>query len=560
MKIKYSIYTVVLALLVFLSSCSDDFITIDPKSEWKLDNYFENSSQVDIAFGGIYGNLRGMSLYGEALSISMAYGTDEGYYNRGYDERWTVSLNAHTTLDPFVADTWRNLYTVINNANNMITYMDSTNFESDEYKRNLAEAKFLRAFAYMNLTMWWNEIPLRDKPTIDQSSNHVGLSSLEDVYNFIIEDFTYATQNLPHVTDPEFIHGRAHKMSAHGLLARLYLKMGGYPYNNSEAYTKALAHCDTIIYQDAYHELLDIDADSTGYKTLFTQMISGEQYNLKENLFEITYTNNLDIGMPTMGSIGVGNGLLFTLQDGNNHPTTKKNFINASPAFNIIYDATDMRKEWNVPAMTMGNSGKINDISGGGALAWGYCPGKFRRWDAPDPDWREADEKPDSYDLLTGESLISINQSPINFPILRYSDILLMYAEAANEVNGGPTTEAIANINLVKDRAGAAQIEVSNPAAIADKDAFFTEIVDERLRELAFEGLRKHDLVRWELLEDKLAYLETIVTSEGAFDEVKNGHFLRAVRNFDPARHLALPYPFQEVTINDSINQKPAWE
>ncbi|TLX78181.1 RagB/SusD family nutrient uptake outer membrane protein [Labilibacter sediminis] len=555
-KMKHYIYTILLAVLVLMSSC-EDYITIEPKSEWKLDNYFENPTQVDIAFGGMYGMMRSPDLFGEALSISMAYGTDEGYYNRAYDERWTVSLNAHTTLDPFVADTWRNLYTIVHNANNMITYMDPANFEEEEYNRYLAEARFLRGFAYLNLTLWWNEVPLREMPTTDQTSNHVGLSTLGDVYNFIIEDLEFASHNLPHVTDGSYIAGRAHRMAAHGLLARLYMKMGGYPYNNVESYQKALAHCDTIIYQDVYHQLR-VNGDTTGYRDLFIDVIGGEQYDLKENLFEITFTNNLDIGMATMGSIGVGNGLLFTAQDGQNYPTTKKNFINASPILDMKYDETDKRKNWNIPGITINNALKIVKITGG-PLSWGYCPGKFRRWDPENYDELVDGANVMNYVLLTNESMISINQSPINFPVLRYSDVLLMYAEAANEVSGGPTAEALQCINEVRDRAGLEALEVANPSAAGNKDLFFEEIVDERLRELAFEGLRKHDLVRWGLLDEKLAEVEAAVKGDAIYDALKHDHFLRAVRNFDINKHLALPYPFQEVTINDKLDQKPEW-
>ncbi|WP_083634646.1 RagB/SusD family nutrient uptake outer membrane protein [Saccharicrinis aurantiacus] len=541
--------------LVSMSSCND-FIDLDPQSEWKLEDFYETSSQIEVAFAGMYGNLRGSNLFGSGLSMEMAYGTDEGSYNRAYDELWRVSLNLHNSMDNDIAGAWKSLYTIIHNANNMITYTDPVNFEDEEYKNIIGEARFLRAFCHMTLTYWWNEIPLRDKPTTDQSSNDIEVSSLEDIYDFIIADFEYACSNLPHVTSENYLAGRAHQMAAHGMLARLYLKMAGYPHKNTEGFAKALAHCDTIMMEDGYHQLRT-SADSLGYENLFRNMIGGDQYDLEENMFEITFTNNLDIGMGTMGSNGVNNGLLFGEMDGVNHPTTRQFFVQASPLFNILHLEEDKRKLWNVPAMSRLETG--NNVRVKGPLSWAYAPGKFRRWepaDYADLDIWKADQP---YVLLTNETNISINQSPINFPILRYADILLMYAEAANEVNGGPTGEAIAALNQVRQRAGLEIIELGEPEALGGKDAFFNELVDERFREFAFEGIRKHDLIRWELYEEKLQTYASAIEGEPDYDEFNHAHYLRSVRNFDINKHLSLPYPFQEVTINKLLDQKPEW-
>src|SRR5690606_25114400 len=92
-------------------------------------------------------------------------------------------------------------------------------------------------------------------------------------------------------------------------------------------------------------------------------------------------------------------------------------------------------------------------------------------------------------------------------------------------------------------------------------DAFFREIVDERLRELCFEGLRKQDLIRWNLLEDKLGELEEAVTLSPDYVETNTFHqtYLEPGETFDKDKHLLLPYPLQEVMINTELPQRYPW-
>jgi len=132
-----------------------------------------------------------------------------------------------------------------------------------------------------------------------------------------------------------------------------------------------------------------------------------------------------------------------------------------------------------------------------------------------------------------------------------------MFAEATNELNG-PTAEAVAAIDLVRNRAGLENLGTAKPEAIAGQDAFFEEITDERLRELCFEGQRKHDLIRWGLLEEKLAVLYESVIYHPNYTPAM-AYKYRCYTNFDSSKHLSLPYPEQEVLINNLLEQKPEW-
>lgn len=142
------------------------------------------------------------------------------------------------------------------------------------------------------------------------------------------------------------------------------------------------------------------------------------------------------------------------------------------------------------------------------------------------------------------------NYTPINFPLLRYSDVLLMYAEAENEVNGA-TAEAKAAVKQVRDRAKASD----KSTAIGTKDDMRQLIRDERFRELAFEGIRKYDLIRWGIFQSNMKSLASeIETSAPAAVR----YMALAGKNV-AERDLLLPIPIAEISLNNAIKQNPGW-
>lgn len=163
---------------------------------------------------------------------------------------------------------------------------------------------------------------------------------------------------------------------------------------------------------------------------------------------------------------------------------------------------------------------------------------------------------------MTLESPEPVNQhfTGINFPILRYSDVLLMFAEAENQLNG-PTAVAQEAIDLVRNRAGLKNLSVVKTDAIASQESFFQEIVDERFRELCFEGHRKHDLIRWGLLEEKLEEAYDAIRFEPGYNAAQ-AYKHRDWDNFEKGstKHLSLPYPEQEILINNLLDQKDLWK
>ncbi len=146
-----------------------------------------------------------------------------------------------------------------------------------------------------------------------------------------------------------------------------------------------------------------------------------------------------------------------------------------------------------------------------------------------------------------------------NFPVIRYADVLLMKAEAENEVNGGPNAAAYKALNEVRRRGYGKAVDVPDadadaPAGMGKQD-FLAFLQDERARELAFEGMRKHDLIRWGLYLSKMQSLIADITTNApsAWRYAAN-----AAKNVT-ARNLVFPIPNTEITVNHLIIQNPNW-
>jgi hypothetical protein len=583
MKRNLNIYIALTCFLTMLSGC-EEFLEVEPESTLGINSFYTTPTEADIALAGIYGVLADDDLYGQGMNIIMEAGTDEGFYNRRYNEGWQVSLYRHTALTDRLQKAWGQLYQAINLSNLFLENIKEGNFTQEEFTQYKAEARFLRAHSFHLLTNWWNEIPLQLTSTKNQSDNHLAASSLEDVYTQIISDYTYASENLPGDVGTQRTNGRANKWAAHGLLARLYLKMAGQPYNDETKYELAKQHCKIVMDSQIYRlnptattTVVDANGDTKiivtedGYRNHFLSYLK-DTYDHQESIFEISFKYLRALGLFTDGRVGTTNGIPFPFGGGNEGFPFAFGGFSPGPVLETLYEQNNdsIRKWWNVPRYKYSGDGNAAYVRT--KLENNYTPGKFRRWEPTilsdwyNPDNLNVDPEPaegafESYTILE-EGVLTKNFTSINFPVLRYADILLMYAEAENKING-PTSLAINAMDKVRQRAGLDLLLNAKPYISGRQDLFFNEIVDERMRELCFEGLRKTDLIRWGLLEKKLDVLEQAIRFDDDFSENNANHqaYLRSSTNFksNPEKFKSLPYPFQEVTINNKLDQKPGW-
>ncbi len=501
MKLKsiYSKGLLALGMVAVTVGCSD-VLELEPEATWNVENFYKNESDINSALAGIHSLIASGNVFGNAV-LQMNIGTDESYKLKSWNANYPSGIYDHNPASGEIRDLYRNLYGAINNINNFVKHIKPDSFDDEAtYKNYLGEALFLRGFCYYHLTLWFNEVPLRLEPAVDQSSNHLAPSSLEEVYAQIIEDLTYAADNCYQTYDAEYVAGHGNSAAAHAMLAKTYLKAAGYPLqatqvNGKEPYQAAKDHCAVLINDGNY-------ALNASYKELFLNYIQN-RFDLKESLFEMVYLNGTSLGINTAGRIGYVNGLFYGISGDRVGQPFSSPDISPSPLHEYIYEVNDsLRKHWNTPGYGANKNASWPNgrISAKDPLTWGYTPGKFRRIDAADPwDIDASNEAISPVVVLETPEPLHQSLTGINYPLLRYSDVLLMFAEAENELNG-PSAEAQDAINQVRARAGIKTLAEVKPDAIASQADFFTEITEERFRELCFEGHRKHDLIRWGLL------------------------------------------------------------
>lgn len=568
----------------------NDLLEPTPQSSWDIDGFYQNETQVELAYGGIYNQLANNDIYGSQI-MRFDSGTDESYYNRRYNDNWPVGLNKMTASSKYIKGFWVKLYTCIDYCNIFENKVSgSSAFDESTKERYLAEVRFLRGLAFFNLAQWFGPVPVPLEYTKDTNSNDLAPSPLEEVYAQIVADLSYGAEGnrLPSLDSSDYMPGRASKQAAQGLLARVYMHMAGEPLKDASKYQLALNLCDSIM-SNGYNDLVDATAQEqavdelgelvfdennapvmttvhTGYREMFLNYIQN-RYETKESIFEISYSYLRDKGLTTDGGWGCLNGVAFSYNSAvsTGYPTAYA-MMNATPVLYDTYDSKDKRRDWNIPLFSYSRDGDAMRVTN--AMSTSYNPGKYRRWEPTDMTDLDvnltATEKANGviepYTVLEANPVLSKNFSAVNFPILRFSDILLMYAEASNEVNMGPNAEAIAALNRVRLRASLDPIETAKPEAVASHDAFLSELQDERLRELCFEGLRRQDLIRWGIYQSRLEFLAGQVQGDPNFKEgdAQCESFLRAYRYFEE-KDLSLPYPDQEVKLNKLLNQKAEW-
>lgn len=473
-------------------------------------NYFNTEQQLNYALSGVYEIMADPALYSTAYISEMGTEADEGY------SRWTAMVNGPQVYVFGAADTritnlWRRLYEGVNRANVLLANVDKP--EMDEERRGIirGEALFLRSYYYFLLVTHWGGVPLLLEPTADAEGNNVPRNSATEVYEQIAADMITAESLVPDAMTVGF-GGRVNRSAVRGILARVYLHWAGFPIRDESRYEDAKEWASKVMDPAEGHKL------NSSYEDVFIKY-ARDEYDIAESIFEVEFWGNLLDAYHAVGRVGMANGVFTTnLEIGN-----AQGWIRTTPKLYNLYEVTDVRRDWAICPFTYTAAGVRQNRP-----VIERNAGKFRR----------------EYELLTPKHRLG---TPINFPLLRYSDVLLMYAEAENRING-PTPAAHDALNQVRERAQASLFEGAN--TITDPAQFQRIIQEERARELCFEALRKYDLIRWGILIQEMRAV-LVGLPEGAF-------YAMAFQNVTQ-RNLLFPIPTREMSLNRALHQNPGW-
>lgn len=399
---------------------------------------------------------------------------DAGASNFEMDELRPRADNAEITT------AWRYGYIGINRANAVIANVPGIT-DMDEELRNqyVGEAHFLRALHYFNLVRLFGNVPMRTEPVTSIEQVNAPVSPMTEVYDLIINDLTSAIE----LTDLVRRDGRANRAAAWALMAKVHLHLASAKASGSPGYdfvSNADAHY-TQAATFAGHVMNDQTA--FGFDTNLLNIFNVNAKNGPEHIFQVAtdrtgqFEGNYS-KLPLM-FIPYIDGATFLLEDGTAVASGWNHFLTEPALYNSFEDA-DLRKNQLIASRVWVNGEErnlgINDFSR-----------PFTR-KYIDPN-RVGD------------------QTSVNTPVLRFSDILLVYAEAV-----GPTTEGYAAVNQVRGRAGLDDLEEG--LSVAD---FRQAVIQERCWELAFEGNRLFDLRRANLMEEVLVNQHGKTIQNGAY-------------------------------------------
>lgn len=476
---------IILLTTALLSSCSQEFLDLKPISTATSDNFYKTPDDFKNAINGGYaglqaGGITGNSyIFGEISSDNTVAVASGSVTDQDEFDRFYIK-----TTNPFISGRWNDAYSVIARYNTILDKIPGVTMDETLKNRYIAETKFLRAVVYFTLVRTFGDVPLVLKPVSNPDEGYTyGRNPATEVYAQIEKDLTEAEAVLP-VSYATADIGRATKGAAKAFLGKVYLTQKKFPAASAKL-----------------KEVIDL-----GVYTLlpsYADVFRVANKNNKESVFDVQYKSGgagEGNGWPnSFAPQNSGNAVIAFGGDGNNQPTA--DMIAA-------YEPGDLRKDVSLASSYINAAGQV-------------IPDKFikKYFDVP----------------------VAKNDNGNNIPLIRYADVLLMYAEALNEVSFQPAGDALNYLNMIRTRAGLAKKTATD---IPTQQAFRLAMEQERRVELAFEGHRWFDLVRTD---------RAITVLNSKKDQI------RLVADLT-ANNLVFPIPQSQIDINkDKIKQNTGY-
>lgn len=532
MKIKNIILTGVAALA--FASCND-YLEVDAPSAYSEDFVFGQKTEIERALNGVYAQALVGDLYGNAYQLTFNYNSDVDV------QISSDGTHRHTTYARYDCDDeggdilkfWIAAYNLIEYSNKFIASAEASKFyvnkdDDPEWSQDgqvlqwIGEAKCLRAMIYHDLVVMFGDVPFTFTPASKRDEYVIPVTDRQVIQDALIADLKEASQSMSSTNSVTV--ERCSKEFAQAMIARIALTAGGYslrpnksdnksygtmqrPANYQEYYKIARAYADSVISAGTH----DLRAE---YQTVFVNECNYQVSNNDDPIFEIPFAkestgNTGYIQGPTYssyenkttGAWGAtsGNGRLhafyrFLFRDNDK----RREFVNGLWYYTYRIDETNTQ----VDSIVIRNDYSVHNNK------WS------KLWTAE------------------GSALgnVSTGSTGINFPYMRYADVLLMYAEAANELDGGPSdAKAVNCLTKVHARAFTDGDADYLAAAVANQQTFQKAVMDERKWEFAGENMRWRDLVRTNTLAEELMYSflryhAAGMAGDSGFEEALNEH------------------------------------
>jgi hypothetical protein len=494
-------HIIILLILLVTTGCSEDFLTQYPETSLNEGSFYTSEDDFVGLANGLYTPMRDYNKSAFWVLAEVASDNTSFMFNASENasaanlQRADFFLNTAATESTFDSF-WTLSYNGVTRCNKLLAEISRpVAWSKDAIKeRTIGEAKFMRALYYFNLVRLFGGVPLVIQPIDYKEAMDIPRSGTTEVYNFIVKDLTEAVVHLDQAEAVKQM-GRANRGAAQSLLAKVHLTLKNYP---------------------AAEPLLKQVIDSGEFELLrnYADVFDPKNKNHKESIFAVQFSEN---------NANMAHDLIFRFV-----PHTSKGEITQRPAIAINNSAHG----WNMPTKDLLNAFEAGDLRKAASIG---------NWTGPDYDGEVRSiaycnkyKAPVSApDRRTGDNVL----------VIRYSDVLLMYAEVLNELNR--TTDAAGFVEKVRNRAGLIQ-----PISAQSKSAMQELIAKERQVEFCFENQRWFDLLRTgKALE--------VMTAHGIREKAQKA-FIPASAFVMTAEKLLFPIPNIQVAIS-GLSQNPGY-
>lgn len=477
-------------LLLALGSCKD-FLEQDLRSELNYDNYFLSEKDLISFADGMFGGLitwtwTGGGLFFNNYWVLQDLASDNCYETGPSIDMLDLSQFTFDVNNATVYYIWVGCYEVINSTNVLLEESENIkNYSKPEIRNHLqGEAYFLRGMLYFDLVRLFGDVPLQLFSTKNAAETLIPRTPVAEVYESIISDLEKAEQLLAVNPFPDRVAGMPTTMTASALLAKVYLTRGALN-NNAADFNLAKTCLEKVI----------------GHYTLepeFADIFKLSNANSGEILWAVNFSGTLGEGWTT-------NQFMVRLMPTTISANGVRNGQGWERPLEILYNSFAAGDKRKTATFITEFEGEVFD-------------GPFIRkyWDQEAEGGRQNGE------------------SDADFIYLRYSDVLLMYAEVLNEINNGPTANAYDAINAIRNRAGLD--DLSNGL---DYQSFRNAVLQERQYEFVMEGHRWFDLVRMGKLMELV-------------------HLAKPTANIQ-SYHILFPIPQKERYLNPKLTQNEGY-
>jgi len=402
-------FKIIFFILLLSGSSCKKFLDVEPTDFLSPENFYNTEDDLNYALNAVYSQLTDASTYGANMWTYFDI-ADEMFWSlqsTGSTVPLIVAYN-YNASDPNIRNLWQTLYKGVGDANLLLANINKPTMDSVKRSEIEGQALFLRSYYYFLLVQNWGGVPLVLEPVTSPDDVQRPRTSAREIYNQILNDMTRAEAMVPSMSTVGF-GGRVTKSAVRGILARVCLHMAGEPLKDVSKYTEARDWALKVIEgEDFKHEL------NPSFEQIFINYAQ-DKYDAKETIWEVEFWGNRQDSYQSSGRLGTRNGIEMRNDDLGIGWSYGQ--LGALGRQYRRYTAGDFRRDWAIAPFS------YNEDTG----AKSYYAPTSNFYQRKVAKWRR------EYETLLPKNK---NYSPQNFPLLRYSDVLLMYAEAENELTG----------------------------------------------------------------------------------------------------------------------------